>query len=196
MEKLTSLNLSFDRVLMQLVLPGAIAAFPFLSLYFDRQPDVYKVLTQDSITYLVTFCLFISLLVGFGIEGIGSRLEVFRFDKCLKTKFPEFNSTWEKYLQLSYKNDPIGQRYLRNIVFRMKLELSMALSLICLNLGMICYERYYTVFFDKLLNISILHIIPAFASIYLYQEAWASAKVLHNTRKLLVDKYYPLIDET
>gem|GEM_PF-6594112 len=72
----------------------------------------------------------------------------------------------------------------------------MALSLICLNLGMICYERYYTVFFDKLLNISILHIIPAFASIYLYQEAWASAKVLHNTRKLLVDKYYPLIDET
>jgi hypothetical protein len=35
MEKLTSLNLSFDRVLIQLVIPGLIAIFPYLLVFTD-----------------------------------------------------------------------------------------------------------------------------------------------------------------
>jgi len=39
MDKLTTLNLSFDRVIIQLVTPGLIAAYPYILLFFKERGD-------------------------------------------------------------------------------------------------------------------------------------------------------------
>lgn len=81
MEKLTTLNLSFDRVFIQLITPGLLASFPFILLFFDARPDVRDFFLQDSKGLLVTSITLVALVMGIILENIGSRIEVNVYDR-------------------------------------------------------------------------------------------------------------------
>lgn len=192
MEKLTSLNLTFDRVFIQLITPGLLAVFPFILLFFDARPDVRDFFIQDSKGLLVISVVMIALIMGIILENIGSRIEVNIYDIQLANRKKDYFETWEKFLLIQYQGgEPIGHRYLRNILFRMKFELSAGVGLLIMTAGLAIYNIEHTIFKSTVLNISIVYVLPIATSVYLLVfEGWRSAEVLAECRKALVEKYY------
>ena len=192
MEKLTSLNLTFDRVLIQLVTPGLLTSFPFILLFFNARPDVAEFFLQDSKGLLVTAIALVALVMGIILENIGSRIEVNIYDNLLSRRRKEYFETWEKFLMIQYQGqEPIGHRYLRNILFRMKFELSAGVGLIIMTAGLGIYNIDHVIFESFVLNLLIVYTLPLATSIYLLVfEGWRSAEVLAECRKSLVERYF------
>ena len=192
MEKLTSLNLTFDRVLIQLITPGLLASFPFILLFFDARPDVRDFFLEDSKGLLVTSVVLVALVMGIILENIGSRIEVNIYDNKLASAKRDYFETWERFLLIQYQGqEPIGHRYLRNILFRMKFELSTGAGLIIMTAGLGLYNVDHIIFRSLLINTAIVYILPLATSVYLLGfEGWRSAEVLAECRKALVEKYY------
>lgn len=125
------------------------------------------------------------------IENFGSWIEVQCYDRRQKKIHKDYKLIWDQYLQLSFENEPIGQRYLRNVLFRMKFELSMAVALLFMVGGFCIYDSVYAILLHPLVIIFAIYIIPIGLAIYLiFVEGWSGSKILHDTRKLLVDKYF------
>lgn len=63
MEKLTSLNLDFNKILIQIVIPGIVASTPYvyIYLYYHVNAKEYLYKNPTSLTLLLTI---ISLIVG------------------------------------------------------------------------------------------------------------------------------------
>lgn len=191
MEKLTALNLSFDRVLIQLVIPGLIAIFPYLLVFTDVEFNALAFQVQQINTLSTLIVIFIALIAGTMIENIGSWIEVYCYDWRQKINHKDYKLIWEQYLQLSFENEPIGQRYLRNVLFRMKFELSMAVALLLMVGGFCIYDYIYAILLHPLVIICAIYILPIGSAIYLiFIEGWSGSKILHDTRKLLVEKYF------
>ncbi len=192
MDKLTTLNLTFDRVLIQLITPGIIAGFPYILLFFNERPDVRDFFLTENKGLLLTFIVLVALVMGIILENFGSRIEVLFYDKRHSKKKSDYYDIWKKFLLISYEDsEPIGQRYLRNILFRMKFELSTGVGLIFMTLGLGIYNLTNTIFDSSTLNCFVVYILPLGTSIYLLVfEGWWSSEVLADTRKALVKKYY------
>lgn len=191
MEKLTSLNLSFDRVLIQLVIPGLIAIFPYLLVFTDVEFKTLTTKVQEINTLSTLIVIFIALIAGIMIENIGSRIEVYYYDWRQKKRHKDYELIWKQYLQLSFEREPIGQRYLRNILFRMKFELSMTVALLFMVGGFCIYDSVYVILLHPIVIIFAIYILPICLSAYLiFMEGWSGSKVLRDTRKLLVEKYF------
>jgi len=192
MEKLTSLNLTFDRVLIQFVTPGLLTSFPFILLFVDARPDVAEFFLQDSKGLLVTAIVLVALVMGIILENIGSRIEVNIYDNLLSRRRKEYFENWEKFLMIQYQGqEPIGHRYLRNILFRMKFELSAGAGLVIMTTGLGIYNIDHVIFNSIILNILIVYILPLATSVYLLaSEGWRSAEVLAECRRALVERYF------
>jgi hypothetical protein len=189
-DKLTSLSLSFDRVLIQLIIPGLIAIFPWF-IYFLGFHFYARKYFHDNSTITLTAVTLLALIAGIFLENIGSRIEVFWLDKLNARKFENYDNTWHKYLQISYaENEPIGQRYIRNILLRMKFELSTAVAIIPMSIGLIFVNYARAIFGNCCGAILLLYIVPFVLIVYLLYEARSSSEVLARTRNSLVDKYY------
>jgi hypothetical protein len=189
MDKLTSLNLSFDKIVISVLIPGIIAIFPFFLLYLHFHPSAkdYFYLNQ-SIT--ITTVTFISLIAGMILDNIGGRFEVGILDVRIKRKISDFDETWNKFLQLSYKDEPVGQRYLRNILLRMKFEISTGVALIPMTIGLLILNHFKPIFSSCIWTYLLLFTTPLLFSCYLlFIEAPSSAVILARTRKLLVDRF-------
>lgn len=85
MEKLTSLNLSFDQILITYLIPGFAAAFPWVIyvLHFHQETKKF-LMANNSISISVVAC--ISLVIGLIIENIGSTIEVNWHDRSNRKK--------------------------------------------------------------------------------------------------------------
>lgn len=112
------------------------------------------------------------------------------YDRQNEKADPTFEDVWKKYLTLQFEHEPIGQRYLRNILMRMKFELSLAVGIILfipgimyLNtlIGIFCNIYYYFIF---------LIILPASICFYLIAEGKKSSMILAEVRKSFVTKFY------
>jgi len=196
MEKLSTLNLTFDRVIIQLVTPGLIASYPYILLFFQARPDCEDFFLSNKDGLLIAFLIIIGLIVGLLLENIGSRIEVHYYDERQKKEDRKFIKTWQKFLQLQIKNnedkEPIGLSYTRNIVFRMKFELSAGVALLLMAIGLAIYDHNEVIFENCIVNTFFIYVLPIGISAYLLLvEGYSSAKVLAQTRKLLVKKYYP-----
>jgi hypothetical protein len=194
MEKLTTLNLSFDRIIIQLVIPGLIAGFPYVLLFFKERSDAQEFFLTDSNGLFVAFLIVTGLIVGLLLENIGSRIELHLYDWKQKKTDPSFDETWQKFLQISFnpETEPIGHDYLRGILFRMKFELSAGVALLFMVLGLGIYNCDNSIFPNQFMNALLVYTIPLGLSFYLLLfEGLSSSVILAKTRKLLVEKYCP-----
>lgn len=184
--KLSTLGLSADRVLIQLILPGLIAITPIIFHFFKYYPIEREYLLSNP-TFMTTLFTFFALLVGLFLENIGSWIELYYYDKCNEKKDKDFQTVWNNYLLINFDGkEPIGQGYMKSILNKMKTELSIGLALIPVSLYLIFYLS------KSLSNIGlcILGIIILFISLFLILiSGLKSSRVLANIRKSIVEKY-------
>ncbi len=143
-----------------------------------------------NIAHFSTILTILSIITGLLIENIGSRIEVSIYDKKNRKEDPDYIKTWGKFLLIKYEgSEPIGQRYLRNILLRMKFELSFALALIIMAIGLVFLDIEQTIFVSYYAKFFGFYFFPLIFSFYLFCEGYSSSKVLAETRKKLVGKY-------
>lgn len=191
MDKLSSLNLDFDRVLIQLIIPGLTAVFPWAILFFNHH-HVERDLLCNNMPIMVTIITILSLISGIILENFGGLIEVCFYDKKNSKTDPNYLEIWDKFLLLNYAgHQPIGHRYLRNILLRMKFELSFGLAIIPMAVGLVILDNQYIIFESNWWKFFLFYIIPLLTFFYLiFKEAYLSSKVLAKTRKILVEKYF------
>lgn len=190
MDKITSLNLSFDKAVIQILIPGMLAATPFLYLLLDTLPPLKLYLINNQTVLITTFTL-LGVAAGMIVDNIGGRFELHVIDKSLKNEFPLLKNDWEKFLCITYEHEPVGHRYLRNMLFRMKFELSTGVALIPMSIGtaIIAYRFgfFANSFWWTILSLTVQLLISSYL---LFIEAKSSAKILAKTRMMLVDEFY------
>jgi|GEM_PF-1319775 len=200
MEKLSSLSISFDRVLIQLVMPGVVAIITWIPVILGDCSGLVKLLehhsttkqflTSNFITSISTLIL-IGLIVGMILENLGSLIESRIIDKILSRKDANFYTTWFKYLRLNFDgNEPIGQRYISSIILRLKFELSFSLAIGSFTIGLISLNHNHEIFPWTCKNEFFFYVFPFIVAIYLLVEAYQSAKIIAKVRKELVEQYF------
>jgi hypothetical protein len=191
MDKISSLNLSLDKILIQLIIPALVALCPYLLLVFHC-PDIKNYwLNPNNIALFITCLVIIGLIIGMILENIGSFIELKFYDKLNEKSDDKFNQIWEAYLLLNFEHEPIGNKYIKTILSRMKFELSFGIALIIATLGTYIYNWNYSIFGNDscIFKISILLIIEIVIAGYFIYEGYQSSKVLAKTRKILVAKF-------
>jgi len=80
-----------------------------------------------------------SVAAGLFVEDVGSRIESQYFDKRIEKlpKYSAHSSEWNQYLRLTFKIEPVGQRYLRSVMLRFKFELGTAVALLSSGIGLL-----------------------------------------------------------
>lgn len=191
MEKLSSLNFTFDKVLLQIVIPGLIAIFPWFLLFIHSHPNAKNYLIANP-SIIITTLIFLSLIAGTILENLGGRFEVLYLDYKNSKKDSEYEEIWKKFLLLKYTGEePIGHRYIRNILHRMKFELSAGVALIPMQIGLIILNNQRPIFENHVQTCILIIFFPLAICLYLlFVEAPSSSKVLADTRKVLVNKFY------
>ena len=116
------------RPIVTLVVPGFFAVSTCAVAVCQRLPTVQRLAEQHS-GLATTTAVLVVLTVGLMTEDLGARLEQL-FDQQL-TKEAGYEShieEWFKYLRIAFDKEPVGHRYLRTIVLRLKFELGMAIA--------------------------------------------------------------------
>lgn len=174
------------RPVATIAVPGTFATVPFVFLLGSYYPGFINFWgNYDSTT--TYFIIMTIVAVGLLLEDFGARIEHHLLDPCCSKQNPCHDDEWHRYLQLSYKNEPIGQRYLRTITLRLKFELAFGLALIPFLIGMIWLNNR-TNFFETG-TICIIGVLVLALIVYLIFEAYSSSKLLSIVRSKLLAKY-------
>ncbi len=126
--------------------------------------------------------LLVILAVGLTTEEVGSRIED-HFDNALKTcaGYESHRREWFDYLRLAFNKEPIGHRYLRSLVLRLKFELGMTVATIPFAFGALCLPISWVWRF-------IVFAVSWGPGIYFYIEARSSNKTLSELRREMLKK--------
>jgi hypothetical protein len=122
-EIFSAFGIEVFRPLMTLLAPGSVALFPWVVALMQRNATVYALINNNR-TESSLLLVLAAVIIGMLLEDVGSRIETHVFDRDLNRVTHTIN--WERYLGLAYGVEPIGARYMRTILLRMKFELGMA----------------------------------------------------------------------
>ena len=122
------------RPLVTLLIPGAIAISTWFvgllwhfhdlrTLVFNNHAEVGMVLVLA-----MTFA-------GLVLEDMGARVETL-FDSRKERQNGKHHDNWYAYLRTAFKADPIGRRYVRTLVLRLKFELGIAFAMLSAGAGL------------------------------------------------------------
>lgn len=75
-------------------------------------------------------------LVGLVLEDMGARVET-RWDARKDKQNGSHVDNWYAYLRTAFKADPIGRRYVRTLVLRLKFELGIAFAVLSAGVGIL-----------------------------------------------------------
>lgn len=190
MEKISSLNLSFDKVLIHWIIPGLVIVLPYLLSSNAIFIKFRSYFSDGTLTVAISGLIITSLVIGLIIDIIGTYIEVYFFDRKLKkSEDLEFDENWKKYLAISYKNEPVGQRYLRNVLMGMKFELSLGIALVITTFGSYVLMNDLEITKSGCAKIFFIALQIVFG-LMLIREAFSSARSLARIRKNLVKHYY------
>jgi uncharacterized membrane protein YgdD (TMEM256/DUF423 family) len=166
-----------------IVAPGAVALSPYLVVLGHYVPVVARFWTEHATAFGLIAALAV-LIVGFLFDEIGALIEV-HWDERLKRRYTDHAVVWRVYLQLKLKDDLVGQRYLRDVLTRMKFELAMSPALLVCALGLNWinhlfgpWSRWVMIMFSGSL---------AVVSGFFLWESYQSADLLTRTRRAIVD---------
>ncbi|WP_189449601.1 hypothetical protein [Cognatilysobacter xinjiangensis] len=171
------------RVVVVILLPGMLAAFPWAAWFI--WPALLQVTTwQDAGVIVGASVLALSLVVGMIIEDVGSEIEVKYVDRYVcRTKslaYSDFDQQWMSYLFTTSAERFVAQRYVRAMVTRLKFELSMIPA--CTSAAFaIALAWVKDVGFDWQTTLGLV-IATAAIAIYMLDQARKGAWQLHEIR--------------
>jgi hypothetical protein len=124
------------RPLATLLLPGAIGITTWVVAILWRFPAVKDLVSRNHTE--VGFVFFLAMVfAGLVFEDFGARLED-RFDRWADQRTNgQHTENWNAYLQVAFKSDPIGRRYARTPVLRLKFELGVVFAMVSSGFGLI-----------------------------------------------------------
>jgi hypothetical protein len=167
-----------------IIAPGAIGLAPWAALLYTASSGGRGF--WDSHPIATGVALFIaSLAAGLVFENIGARVEA-AIDKLLSRKDTDHDATWRRYLLLTFEKEPVGQRYLRTILFRLKFELGVIGSLVVQLPGWFMFLRYHGASPATIAGVMAAGVVVAY---WFFREALDSAKLLAGVRKDLVREF-------
>jgi hypothetical protein len=123
------------RPIVTLVIPGFFGCSTISICLLERYKNLQWLIDRYPGAATIIFLLIV-LTVGLVLEEFGARLEL-HFDKQL-SKCAEFENhfeEWFDYLRLAFEREPVGHRYLRTLVLRLKFELGMTIATIPFAIG-------------------------------------------------------------
>ena len=113
------------RPLVTLVIPGGTAIAPYLTYFYLEYPSLRLTISNHG-AEAVALAALASIFFGLVIDDLGTHIEG-GWDRSLS---PEDESNWFRYLRFAFRYEPIGHRYLRNLVLRLKFELASYIALL------------------------------------------------------------------
>ncbi len=166
---------------MSLVVPGFYATATISISALERFGDLRTLIDKYSGVATVVFLLVV-LAVGLTAEEMGSRIET-HLDSALgkRAGYEGHHKEWFDYLRLAFDKEPIGHRYLRSLVLRLKFELGMTVASVPFALGALLLPISFS------LRSAVIATSLVFA-IYFYIEARSSNKTLSELRREMLKK--------
>ncbi len=174
-----------------LMVPGVIALLPYATQLLYTYPDI-QAFAQANAGASVVIGVIFALALGLIFEDVGAKIEVAWDNKLDKEKAgvrkaDEHTDVWRRYLALTFKDEPVGQNYLRTVLIRLKFELGMVAAILVSWLGFLWLHLTIELWANRTFIIASL--LAAGMLLYLIYESYDSALTLGKTRKLLVDRY-------
>jgi hypothetical protein len=171
------------RPLATLVLPGLLALFTWTVVVVCDVPwvaDFAKVNHAEFSGVVIVIATFLGLV----FEDVGSRIENKIYD--IHSKRDESgriakDKDWYPYLQIAFSIEPVGHRYLRTLVLRLKFELGCFSASLVAAVGVMLWN---VAFATRLGVIAGLLIVGG----YLFNEAWTGVKVIAEVRCALLQE--------
>lgn len=182
MDYLSAFKREIFTPLATLVIPGMIAAGPWMVLLriwvpaLDAFGERYE---------LAAWVMVIGAVIALGLtlENLGSQVEVHVLDPLLYKQNPKHYEEWYAYLKLSLPDAVVGQEYLQAILLHLKFELAMVPGLLICLVGLVRLN-WETNFWPH--NRTFLYAGLVGGACYFSREAYASARVLARTRRVLL----------
>jgi hypothetical protein len=126
--------------------------------------------------------LLAAIFSGMVFEDLGARWEV-QLDNWADARTNnEHTKNWWQYLQTSSKSEPIGRRYARTMVLRLKFELGTAFAIVSAALGLI----WLALLGLDLSATVVIELLCLLFTGWLLREAKDTHKVLSKTRAALL----------
>jgi hypothetical protein len=135
-ELFAAFNTDFFRALATLLIPGSIAVSTWsIELILIFEP-LKKLVEQNPVER--AFVLFVAVIfVGMVIEDIGSRIESWLDKRADRKTQGKHTEEWYAYLKTAFACEPIGRRYIRTLVTRLKFELGTAVAILVADVGLV-----------------------------------------------------------
>ncbi len=112
------------RPLVTLIIPGAIGISTWFIALLWHFPSLRALVYQNHAES--GFVLLLAMtFAGMFFEDMGAHVET-HLDAWRNTQNGKHLENWYAYLRTAFKADPIGRRYLRTLVLRLKFELGIA----------------------------------------------------------------------
>ena len=186
MDTLDAFKSEIFRPLTTLVVPGSVAAAPYVIIAVDANAS-FATFWSEHPNYFIAILGVVILAAGFVLDDLGARLES-AWDKLLEAKTRRQNTDWAAYLCKEFDKDrePIGQHYIRTIVIRFKFELSFGIALIFNWLGLLWIELLFKPKPWAPCSFALFSFFLLLPITYLLWESYASARLLADTRHILL----------
>ena len=123
------------RPLVTLLIPGAIAISTWFVGLLWHFHDLRILVFNNHAEVGIVLVLALTF-AGLVLEDMGARVETI-FDSRRENQSGKHFDNWYAYLRTAFKADPIGRRYVRTLVLRLKFELGMAFAMLSAGAGVL-----------------------------------------------------------
>jgi hypothetical protein len=123
------------RPLVTLLLPGAIAVSTWFVGLLWQFPGLRKMAFDNHAETGLVLVLAMTF-AGMALEDLDTRLET-SMDRRRDKQTGKHFENWYAYLRIAFTTDPIGRRYIRTLVLRLKFELGTAFAMLSAGAGIL-----------------------------------------------------------
>lgn len=123
------------RPLVTLLIPGAIAISTWFVGFLWHSPDLQTLVNNNHAEVGLLLVLAMTF-AGLVLEDMGARVETW-MDSRKEKQDRTHSENWYAYLRTAFRADPIGRRYVRTLVLRLKFELGIAFAMLSAGTGVL-----------------------------------------------------------
>jgi hypothetical protein len=184
-ELFAAFNTDFFRALTTLIIPGAIAVSTWtVQLVLTFKP-LRNLVEQNHVE--TSFVVLVAVVfIGLVIEDVGARIEDFLDRRADARTKGRHKQEWYEYLKTAFVCEPIGRRYIRTLVTRLKFELGTAVGIVIADCGLLAL--WASGFSSCRLTVILLVLSLLVAAYLAFLEAPASHGLLATARTKMLEE--------
>lgn len=184
-ELFAAFNTDFFRALTTLIIPGSIAASTWSVQLVLSFATFRRLVSQNHVE--ASLVLFLTIVfIGLVIEDIGARIEDRMDKRAIESTKGKHKQDWYAYLRTAFVCEPIGRRYIRTLVTRLKFELGTAVGILIADVGLVVlWVEGFASWRFSLVVLLVSLMIAAYLGLW---EAPASHQLLSTARSEMLEE--------